>query len=87
MTMKLTKSGSQTIDSSACLLVGSPARRLIGSSVHKEVSLDYYIFSGMRETLEFFSHLFFLLIERLVQRRLIGSSIPLQFFLTVPFLN
>jgi hypothetical protein len=44
-------------------LISLLARWLIGSLVHEEISLDHYIFSGMGETLEFFSHLFFLLIE------------------------
>ncbi len=35
-------------------LVGLLACRLIGSSVHEEISLDYYIFPGTGETLEFF---------------------------------
>jgi hypothetical protein len=35
-------------------LIGLWAHRLIGMSVHKEISLDYYIFPRTGETLEFF---------------------------------
>jgi hypothetical protein len=80
MPMKPMKSGSQTIGSSACRLVGSSARWLAGSLAHWLVGSRrdkfglLYFFRNKGNPWIFFSHLFFFLIERLVQQQLVGLS-------------
>jgi hypothetical protein len=71
---KTREPNNRLVGSLAHWLVGSSAHGLIGLSDHKEISLDFYIFPGTGETIAIFFHLFLLLIERQVQRRLVNLS-------------